>query len=290
MVQTGKALPESLRRLERRLETPRSMQAEGRISALQLQEEIGKLKAADEHGRTWWLAGEAGAWHWWDGHSWLAGDPGRVLPQGPPPAHARNAPARTAGPRVGLFAALGCTTLAAVSAIAAGTFLLGGYAEYRALPKIVEDVQVDAAAVAPLPLSSDQRQVRADLGDPEAFLILFYEETLEDGSIGDVRTETWSYYSKGVEYTFINGEIEGEASIAVQMEGLRPAPYRPEQFQAYMSLEDVLAVTGIDSFLVVPLETELVDGGEVCFADRLTFGLKGGELRQVEALALDVEG
>lgn len=143
---------------------------------------------------------------------------------------------------------------------------------------------------APLPLSNDQQRVRAERGDPEAFLILFYEETLEDGTIGDVRTETWSYYTGGIEYTFINGVLEAQAAIEAGIGELTPAAYQPEQFQATMSLEEVLAVAGLDSFLLVPLEKELVDGGEVYYADRLAFGLQDGELRYLEALALEVEG
>jgi hypothetical protein len=57
-----------------------------------------------------------------------------------------------------------------------------------------------------------------------------------------------------------------------------------------MDLQQVIAAAGLDSFLVVPLEKELVAGGEVYYADRLTFGLKDDELCYLEALALDVGG
>jgi hypothetical protein len=57
-----------------------------------------------------------------------------------------------------------------------------------------------------------------------------------------------------------------------------------------MSLEEVIASAGLDAFMVVPLEKELVDGGEVFYADELTFGLKDDELLYIEALALEVEG
>jgi hypothetical protein len=121
-------------------------------------------------------------------------------------------------------------------------------------------------------------------------MILFYEETLDDGSIGDVRLETWSYYTQGVEYTFINGDQVGENPIEVEIGELAGVPYRPEQFAAYMTLNQVVAAAGLESFLVVPLERELVEGGAVYYADRLTFGLQDDELRYVEALALEVDG
>jgi len=164
------------------------------------------------------------------------------------------------------------------------------YREFQAMPKVVEGVESLAAVPAALPLSADQQDVRTSLGPPEAFTILFYEEALEDGSIGDVRFEVWSYYSDQVEYTFINGEQVGEDPIDIELGELVQIPYAPEQFRAYMSLDEVLASAGLDAFMVVPLEKELVEGGEVFYADELTFGLKDDELLYIEALALEVEG
>jgi hypothetical protein len=290
VIQTRNPLPEELARLERRLQTLRSMQSQGRLTSAQLQDEIQKLRATDQQGRRWWLAGESGAWRCWDGRSWVPGDPARVTSQALRASRAGKTQAQKPTRRVELFAAIGYAALVVICLVAGGVFFGGGYAEYWALPKTVEDVQVEIAAAAPLPLSSDQQQVRAELGDPEAFMILFYEEPLDNGSIGDVRTETWSYYTQGVEYTFINGEKVGEDPIGVEIRELAPVPYRPEQFAAYMNLEDVIAAAQLDSFLLVPLEKEIVEGGEVYYADRLTFGLKDDELRYVEALALEVEG
>jgi hypothetical protein len=158
------------------------------------------------------------------------------------------------------------------------------------MPKIVEEVVPESFAISKQALSPEQLSVRAELGSPEAFSILFYEEELLDGSYGDVRFETWSYYNDGVEYTFINGELVGEDPIEIDVGELIQIPYTPEQFVAYMNLEEVIASAKLDTFLVVPLEKELVDGGEVYYADELTFGLKDDELLYVEALALEVEG
>ena len=158
------------------------------------------------------------------------------------------------------------------------------------MPKIVEEVVPESFAISKQALSPEQLSVRAELGSPEAFSILFYEEELLDGSYGDVRFEAWSYYNDGVEYTFINGELVGEDPIEIDVGELIQIPYTPEQFVAYMNLEEVIASARLDTFLVVPLEKELVDGGEVYYADELTFGLKDDELLYVEALALEVEG
>lgn len=279
---TATPIPEAFARLERRLQTLRSMHAQGRLTDAQLQEEIQKLTVTDDQGRSWWLAGESGAWHLWDGQAWVLGQPGRSRAQVAKPMRAGRAIRRG-----GRLAALGCAALLVVSLIAGGVFLGGGYAEYQASPKIVEEVQAATVGAAPLPLPSDQQAARAERGDPEAFLMLFYKVPVDDGSVGDVRTETWSYYTEGVEYTFINGEKVGEAPMEIEVGELAGLPYRPEPFQAYMSLEEVVAAAGLDAFLLVPLEKELVEGGEVYYADRLTFGLKDGELRYIEALALE---
>lgn len=140
-------------------------------------------------------------------------------------------------------------------------------------------------------LSGDQAAVIDHLGNPEAFSILFYEEEQVDGSLIDVRFETWSYYSGGLEYTFINGDQVAEDLLEIELLGeLVPIPYRPEQFIAYMSLDEVIASGGLETYLVVPLEKELVDSGEVYYADELTFGMKNDELLYIEALALELEG
>jgi hypothetical protein len=111
-----------------------------------------------------------------------------------------------------------------------------------------------------------------------------------DGSLMDVRFETWSYYTSGLEFTFINGDKVAEDPLEIELLGeLVPIPYRPEQFVAYMSLDEMVASAGLQTYLVVPLEKELVDGGEVYYADELTFGLKNDELLYVEALALELE-
>jgi hypothetical protein len=282
--------PKEFAEVEKRLTFLQALRDQGKLTPEAYQAEVQRLTVKDASGRTWWLGGEAGAWHWWDGQAWVRGQPPMTPAPTEKPASPSQPQAQKPRGRIGLFAGLGCIGLVIVCLVASGIFLGGGYAEYQALPKIVEDIQVDVAAAAPLPLSSDQQQVRSEMGDPEAFMILFYEEPLDNGSIGDVRTETWSYYTQGVEYTFINGEMVGEDPIEVDISDLAPVPYQPEQFAAYMNLEEVIAAAGLDSFLVVPLEKELVDGGEVYYADRLTFGLKNDELRYVEALALEVEG
>lgn len=186
---------------------------------------------------------------------------------------------------------LGCGTGLALVLVLALVVLAGGWVEYQAAPKIVVGLEPGAMEIALHPLSADQQTVIDRLGHPEAFAILFYEEEMDDGSIGDVRFKIWSFYTSALEYTFINGEQVAEDPLEIDLAGeLVTIPYRPEQFGAYMNLDEVIASAELETYLVVPLEKELVEGGEVYYADELTFGLKNDELLYVEALALSVEG
>jgi hypothetical protein len=281
-------LPPEFQALETRLTEIKSRYQRGEIDNAAYQQLVQSLTCV-VGGVTWWLGGKTGAWHRWDGVAWVASAPPQAeladtpaLPSGVEPR------ARRKLPRPLL---LGCGAGALLGLIAVLVVVIGGLAEYRAAPKIVEGIEPGVAATATNVLSANQQQVAEAMGAPEAFTLLFYEEELDDGTFDDVRFETWSYYTAGLEYTFINGEQVAEEPLEVAIGGdLVHIPYRPEQFSAYMSLEQVIDAAGLTTYLVVPLEKELVDGGEVYYADELTFGLKKGELLYLEALALEAEG
>jgi hypothetical protein len=185
--------------------------------------------------------------------------------------------------------AMGCGLGVLLVGLFAGVLFVGGWREYKLMPKIVEGASSEAANVELYTLTDDQLEVVADMGPPQAFTILFYEEELQDGSLSDVRLETWDYYTLRAEYTFINGDFVAEDLLDAELTGeISPIPYRPEQFVAYMTLDEVLTSAGLERYLVVPLEKELVDGGEVYYAGELTFGLKNNELLYIETLALEV--
>jgi len=136
-------------------------------------------------------------------------------------------------------------------------------------------------------LSTEQSALVGELGYPESFILLFYEEEALDGSLQIVRLETWDYYSEGESYTFLNGELDSTDGLVVEDPGsLAPLPYVPEQFAANMSRDDVLAAAEIEEFIEVPLEKEFLKGGDLYYAESLAFGLVNGELRYLEALAL----
>ncbi len=146
--------------------------------------------------------------------------------------------------------------------------------------RLVTGTAPEAPAHSPYSLGSDHAVTIRDHGVPQAFTLLFYEE-----AGAPVRAETWSYYDQGLEVDFVDGELQAERAIGFANGEVLPVPYRPDQFAGFMTLDEVLASAQIDSFLVVPLEKELVEGGEMYYADEIMFGMKGGRLRYVQVLA-----
>ncbi|MFO8036530.1 MAG: hypothetical protein R6U57_07890 [Anaerolineales bacterium] len=168
-----------------------------------------------------------------------------------------------------------------------GIFLWAGWQGYQEAPKLIEGSVPQGSSGVGYLLTPDQAGIQTELGPPEAFTLLFYEEETVDGSLRDVRLESWDYYSQGVGYTFINGELTGEDELDISEIGqLAPMPYDPEQFEAYMSLNEVLAAASLETYVEIPLEKAFLEGGDLYYGESLTFGLVDGELRYLEALAL----
>jgi hypothetical protein len=152
--------------------------------------------------------------------------------------------------------------------------------DYNATPRIIEDIQVNAHT-SDYQLSTAQREAIGANGYPDGFTLLFYD----DEATGKVmRFETWLYLLPGMQYSFLNGEDQGVESIAAIDSEVLDMTYYPEQFTAYMSLEEVLSAAGLTEMMVMPLEEALVPGGQSFFGDRITFGLKNGQLMYLETL------
>jgi hypothetical protein len=181
--------------------------------------------------------------------------------------------------RVGVFLVLALLIIAA---------LLWNSA-YHEVPKIFEDVSAEDLMLEPYSLTDIQEQTLRQRGQPDGFAILFYEDNDVDGNMTVMRQETWSYYSQNVDVIFLNGELVLEDPLEYENAEVAPLSYRPEQFTAFMSLEEVIAAAVLDEYLVVPVEDEIVDDAAVYYAAELTFGLQDGELIYVEALPILAE-
>jgi hypothetical protein len=183
--------------------------------------------------------------------------------------------------------AFGCGFVLLFILLIGGIFLYAGWLGYQEAPKIIEVQESGSQLQDPYTLSPEQEEQLFIYGYPEAFTILFYEEEIVGGGIAQVRLETWDYYTQGTGLIFINGELEAEDPLEIEEElgSPDPLPYYPEQFSAFMSLEEVIAAAGIDTYVEIPLEKDFLEGGVVYYANSLTFGFKDNELVYIEALA-----
>jgi len=185
------------------------------------------------------------------------------------------------------FFGLGCGCLVFIILVVLGVFLYAGWVGYNEAPMIIEVQKSSSQLQDPYALSPAQEEELFSYGYPDAFTILFYEEDTGGGGTVPVRLETWDYYNQGFVLTFNNGELIAEDPIEVSnTRHLDPLPYYPEQFSAFMSLDEVITAAGIDTYVEIPLEKEFLEGGVSYFADSLTFGLKDNELLYIEVLAL----
>jgi hypothetical protein len=173
----------------------------------------------------------------------------------------------------------GILSLLLLGVLAAGLIY---YSEYQTSARLVEGPRTNASIPSRYNLTPDQQALVAESGYPESFSLLFYDEELADGSQGTIRYEVWDYYTQDKQYVFVNGELTGEQALDAGEVSSLPTGYRPEQFLAYMSLDEVVTAAQVNSYLVVPLEKSLLPGGQVYYTAGLAFGLKDNQLLYVE--------
>jgi hypothetical protein len=156
------------------------------------------------------------------------------------------------------------------------------YSEYQTSARLVEGPRGADVLPEAYSLSAAQQAQVAESGYPESFLLLFYEEELEDGSTSAVRYEVWDYYALDQQVIFTNGELAAEQALDAGEVAPLPTAYKPDQFLAYMSLDEVVAAAQLQSYLAIPLEQALLPEGEIYYAGGLAFGLKDGQLLYIE--------
>jgi len=181
------------------------------------------------------------------------------------------------------------------SLLVVAVFLLAGaylwmYMDYTGPTLVRVSSEAEAPARPPYALSAVQQQVVNEIGYPESFTLLFYQDRDEEDQFYDIRFECWHYAAAGRDIAFVNGEMISDEPADVVEEVLIAAPYRPEQFAASMRLKDVLASARISEYARAAADPILVSSGEAYFDSQLTFGMKAGQLSAVETMALEAEG
>jgi predicted nucleic acid-binding Zn ribbon protein len=159
--------------------------------------------------------------------------------------------------------------------------------ELKEAPAIVQLEQPKQTSFTPYNLSNDQIQSIHDYGYPDSFSILFYRQSDANHQVQDIRLETWLMMDDEIELTFLNGTLTESEVVNYHQAPYHPAEYRPELFSANMTLNQVLTAAGVEEYLVVPLEDELLKDSEVYYTGQLMFGLKDNQLRYIETVILE---
>jgi len=157
---------------------------------------------------------------------------------------------------------------------------------YLQTPRIVNLPNSESSGELEYTLSVDQQKTIEELGYPDTFTIYFYQNNPDAGYDQGIRFESWTYYNKMLMLTFEDGKPTSQETIDSAPDNILPMPYQPEQFATFMSLNRLIKSTGIQKYLILPLEPEVVQQGQVFYADQLTFGMKNDRLMFVETLAL----
>ena len=172
-------LPAVFQALEARLSELQASFTRGELDADAYQAEVQGLTVQDDAGQTWWLGGEAGAWHIWDGSAWVRRVPPAAITPTP------DAPIPKAK-RSWRPLAIGCGVAGLILVVAVAIFLIGGWQALQQEPMIVEGVEAETLELSEYAFSTAQSSVIERLGKPDAFTILFYEEEQVGGTLAAV--------------------------------------------------------------------------------------------------------
>lgn len=278
-------LTERMERARQRFDALYARLARGELAQEDFEAARQELVVTDEQGG-YWAPDAEGRWLWYDGAQWVQRAAPAQEAASPPEgaAHWRErggAPREVATPPkapLGRVLALAALFLVAL----AGGVVALALSVPDLEPKVVQLAQPLEGNTARYQLSPEQEDLIQRYGDPDGFIILFYEE---EGASRPTRQETWAWHEAGVSISMIDGVPTGSIGLPPS-EAVYASPYRPDHFAADMTLEQVLQAAQVTEYLVAPLEKELVPDAESYFADQLAFGLKDGRLLYIEGIAL----
>jgi hypothetical protein len=143
-------------------------------------------------------------------------------------------------------------------------------------PVYVEGAEYEKDDFTPYSFSEDQQAVIGAFGYPDGFLIMYVD--------GD-RLETWYYYEEGFVLDFLEGikigEEEDSALTEIEAES---TDFKPEDFMCAMTPGTALSAADIDSFVMVPLEGDLLEDAKLYYGQAIVMGFHEDELYYVETL------
>lgn len=311
------ALGTSFAEVERRLAQILAKQRSGSRSEATYEAEIQNLIVREEAGNTWWLGGQHGAWHWFNGHTWERRDPAQYqsanhkMEQTAAPTYAQPAaPAeiQTKSPqpedrrRLFPYIVIGCVgivTLVLIIGGVAGLVLMRGdqdadedtgesYLSETAAILGAEDVEQLAAALTE-EVEDHRPQTLDIMGRPDVFSII---EMDVDGH--KLIRESWVYYGLATQVDFINGEAVFTSSLdPVPDETIFPAWYDPGLFSAGMTAAEIIQAASsaspagtIPESIMAETTNEEFPGGEILIGDQILIGVFADRVVYIETVAL----
>ncbi len=161
---------------------------------------------------------------------------------------------------------------------------LVGVKEFKDIPRLVSDFNFDELAPRAVEYSPDQVDIFQEFGNPEGFYLLFFQREGVHGDVEEIRYEEWNYYGRGVSIVFENGELLERFDVTV--ETVSSTSYEPGSFSAFITREQVAASAGLDEWLILPVEKELVPDADLYYAEGLTFGMQNGKLVYIETMVV----
>lgn len=143
----------------------------------------------------------------------------------------------------------------------------------------------------PVALSEKQQKLVADFGPPDTFVLVMSTETV-DGQPRPLRQETWFYYDLRTSFSFVNGKFAGSKEIDALPDGQVYPKWKPENFAADMTLEQVKQLLGEVKGATLPaqqleLNDKDLEGAEFCFAGQVAMAFMDGRLCYVITMPAD---
>ena len=302
---------------ERRLAQILAKQRSGSKNEAVYEAEIQQIIVRDEAGNTWWLGGQHGAWHWYNGRTWERRDPVQYQyansPVAQPAAPSYTQPAKPAviqqessqsesKRRLSPFIIIGCVGIVTLVLIIGGIVGLilmlddqdaDENAGANTLTETAAFLGVDNIELLADALTEEVQDHRPQtlemMGRPDVFSII---EMDVDGH--KLVRESWVYYGLATQVDFINGEAVFTSSLdPVPEETIFPAWYDPELFSAGMTAAEIIQAASsaspagtVPESIMAEATSEEFPGGEILIGDQILIGVFADRVVYIETVAL----
>ena len=141
----------------------------------------------------------------------------------------------------------------------------------------------------------DQNRVLSEFGAPQAFLVAYGEDHLEDleggGELPIHRVESWDYFDMKTRFLFKDGEAIGTEDLPETPSAPYYPQFSPLDFEYGMNADDVTAFVGLDPSVETQPSPDILPGVTITsYYNQLFITYEDGLLIGVEAPVRASEG